>query len=112
LARAKQIVFDGDQYSAQQFAQWNVINHVVPDAELRERAETLARSYAAGPTLALAADKALIRAYLEGGIRDADRAILESGPPLFESDDMRSAVDTVVKLGARKLIGNVDFRGR
>jgi hypothetical protein len=73
---------------------------------------TLARGYAAGPTLAFASDKTLIRAYLEGGIRNADRAILETGPPLFESDDMRQGVDTVVKLGAKKLIGNVNFKGR
>jgi enoyl-CoA hydratase/carnithine racemase len=111
-ARAKQIVFDGDQYSAQQFAQWNIINHVVADGELRERAETLARGYAAGPTLAFAADKALIRAYLDSGIRNADRAILESGPALFESDDMHAGVNTVVNYGAKKLIGNVPFKGR
>jgi len=57
IARAKQIVFDGDQYSAQQFADWNIINHVVPDDELRPFAERLARRYAAGPTRALAAGR-------------------------------------------------------
>jgi enoyl-CoA hydratase/carnithine racemase len=111
-ARAKQIVFDGDQYTAQQFAEWNIINHVVPDAELRERAEDLVRRYAAGPTRAFATGKALVRAYLEGGVRNADRAILESASPLFETDDMRRGVETVLQLGARKLTGNVEFTGR
>ncbi|WP_366942275.1 enoyl-CoA hydratase-related protein [Amycolatopsis sp.] len=27
-ARARQIIFDGDNYTAQQFADWNIINHV------------------------------------------------------------------------------------
>jgi enoyl-CoA hydratase/carnithine racemase len=111
-ARAKQIVFDGEQYTARQFAEWNIINHVVPDAELRERADHLARGYAAGPTRAFATGKALIRAHLDGGIRTADRALLESAPPLFETEDMRRGVETVLQLGARKAIGTVKFSGR
>jgi len=111
-ARAKQIVFDGDQYSAQQFADWNIINHVVPDEELHPFAEQLARRYAAGPTRALAAGKALIRGYVDGGIRDADRAILESAAPLFDTEDMRAGVRTLLELGGRNFLGKVKFTGR
>lgn len=110
-ARAKQIVFDGDQYSAEQFAAWNIVNHVVPDAGLREHAEALARRYAAGPTQAFATGKALIRTYLDSGVRQADRVILDIAPALFETDDMRTAVDLLLAKGAKALIGGVEFTG-
>jgi enoyl-CoA hydratase/carnithine racemase len=35
-ARATLIIFDGELYSAQQFADWHIVNHVVSDAELGE----------------------------------------------------------------------------
>lgn len=111
-ARAKQIVFDGDQYSAQQFADWNIVNHVVPDAELAERATELARRYAGGPTQALAAGKALIRRYLDNGIRDADRGVLDHGAPLFETRDMRTGVAKVLGGGSKSITANTDFEGR
>jgi enoyl-CoA hydratase/carnithine racemase len=111
-ARARQIVFDGDQHSARQFADWNIINHVVPDAEVREFAERLARRYAAGPTRALAAGKTLIRAYLDGDMRAADRAVLESAAPLFDTEDMRHGVHTMLTLGGRKFLGKAEFKGR
>lgn len=110
-ARAKQIVFDGDRYSARQFADWNIVNHVVPDDQLVARATELARHYAQGPTLAFAAGKALVRGYLEGGIRAGDRAILDSGAELFASRDMRTGVEKVLSGGSRDITKNTDFLG-
>lgn len=111
-ARAKQIIFDGDQYTAAQFAQWNIVNHVVADAELRERAEKLARHYAGGPTRALAAGKTLVRRYLDVGIRNADHSVLESAAALFETEDMRSGVEKLLREGPKAIVGNQDFVGR
>jgi len=104
-ARAKQIVFDGDQYSAQQFADWNIINHVVPDDDLLSLRRAAGRRYAAGPTRAWPRAKALIRGYVDGGIRDGDRAILESAAPLFDTEDMRAGVRTLLELGGRNFLG-------
>lgn len=111
-ARAKQIVFDGEQYTAQQFADWNIVNHVVADAELLDRATELARRYAGGPTEALAAGKALLRRYLDNGIRDADRAVLDHGSPLFDTRDMRTGVAKLLSGGSRSIAANTDFAGR
>jgi enoyl-CoA hydratase/carnithine racemase len=111
-ARAKQIIFDGAQYSARQFADWNIINHVVPDDELAAKAHELATHYAGGPTLALAAGKALIRRYLDNGVRDADRAVLDNGTDLFETRDMRTGVAKLLDGGSRAIAGNTDFEGR
>lgn len=111
-ARAKQIVFDGDRYPAARFAEWNIVNHVVPDAELAQFANTLAKAYAGGPTAALAAGKAMVRRYLDNGIRDADRVVLDSGARLFETRDMRTGVAKVLSGGSRAIAGNTDFEGR
>ena len=111
-ARAKQIVFDGDQYTARQFADWNIVNHVVPDDQLLESATELARRYAGGPTQAMAAGKALVRRYLDNGIRDADRAVLDSGAPLFETRDMQRGVAKVLSGGSKNIHTNMEFEGR
>ena len=111
-ARAKQIVFDGDQYTARQFADWNIVNHVVPDDQLLESATELARRYAGGPTQAMAAGKALVRRYLDNGIRDADRGVLDSGAPLFETRDMQRGVAKVLSGGSKNIHTNMDFEGR
>ena len=111
-ARAKQFVFDGDQYTARQFAAWNIVNHVVPDDQLLESATELARRYAGGPTQAMAAGKALVRRYLDNGIRDADRGVLDSGAPLFETRDMQRGVAKVVSGGSKNIHTNMDFEGR
>ena len=111
-ARAKQIVFDGDQYTARQFADWNIVNHVVPDDQLLESATELARRYAGGPTQAMAAGKALVRRYLDNGIRDAERGVLDSGAPLFETRDMQRGVAKVLSGGSKNIHTNMDFEGR
>jgi enoyl-CoA hydratase/carnithine racemase len=111
-ARAKQIVFDGDQYPARQFADWNIVNHVVPDDQLLESATEVARRYAGGPTQAMAAGKALVRRYLDNGIRDADRGVLDSGAPLFETRDMQRGVAKVLSGGSKNIHTNRDFEGR
>ncbi len=111
-ARAKQIVFDGDQYTARQFADWNIVNHVVPDDQLLESATELARRYAGGPTQAMAAGKALVRRYLDNGIRDADRGVLDSGAPLFETRVMQRGVAKVLSGGSKNIHTNMDFEGR
>jgi enoyl-CoA hydratase/carnithine racemase len=109
-ARAKQIVFDGDQYSAQQFAEWNIVNHVVPDDQVLIRARELAARYAGGPTAAFAAGKAMVRRYLDNGIRDADRSVLDSAR-LFDTRDMRAGVGKVLSGGSRAIAQNTDFVG-
>lgn len=111
-ARARQIVFDGEQFSARQFADWNIINHVVPDDEIQQFALSLARRYAAGPTRALAAGKTLIRAATEAAISNADRALLDVAPGLFETRDMQGGVAALLEHGSRAVIGKVRFRGR
>jgi 2-(1,2-epoxy-1,2-dihydrophenyl)acetyl-CoA isomerase len=60
LKRAKQIALLGDAVSAQEALAMGLVNWVVPDAELEQRAEQLAQRLAATPAAAMAEIKALM----------------------------------------------------
>jgi enoyl-CoA hydratase/carnithine racemase len=111
-SRAREIIYTADQYDAATFERWNIVNRVVPDDTLESETRAFAERLANGPTLAYAAGKRIVRAYLEGGVRAADRVVDEVGPPLFQSEDMRAAVAALVEHGARNFRDKVIFQGR
>jgi enoyl-CoA hydratase len=107
-ARARELVMSGDLYDAATLERWNVVSRVLPDGDLDAAARDFAAKLAAGPTLAHHATKRIVRAYLEGGVRGADAATAEIGAPLFETDDLRRAVETFLAEGP----GKASFEGR
>jgi len=111
-ARAREIVYTAEPYDAATFERWNIVNRVVPDEAFELQTRAFAERLANGPTLAYAAGKRMVRAYLDGGIQAADRVVGEVGPPLFQSEDMRAAVTALVKYGARNFRDRVVFQGR
>jgi enoyl-CoA hydratase len=106
-ARARELVMSGDLYAAAAFERWNVVSRVLPDADLAAESLEFARRLAAGPTLAHDATKRIVRAYLEDGVRGADAATAEIGAPLFETEDLRRAVESFLAEGP----GRATFRG-
>ena len=54
---AKQILFTGDRFSAQQAEQWGMVNKVVPSADLESEVMAFAERIAAMPALGLALTK-------------------------------------------------------
>jgi len=80
----------------------------VPNAELVEQALALARRLAAGPPLANAATKRVVRAQTDEGTRGADAATADIVAPLFETEDLKQAVRTFLEQGP----GKAAFRGR
>src|SRR4051812_40292711 len=72
-ARARELVYTGELYDAPTLERWNVVNRVLPDDGFAEAAQAFARRLAEGPTRAHAATKTIVRAQLEGGVREADR---------------------------------------
>jgi len=111
-ARAREIIYSADQYDAATFERWNIVNRVVPDEEFESQVRTFAERLATGPTLAYSVGKRIVRAYLEGGVRAADRVVDEAAPALFDSEDMRAGVAGVLEHGVRNFRDKVVFRGR
>ena len=111
-SRAREIIYTAEQYDAATFERWNIINRVVPDDVFEAATRTFAERLANGPTLAYAAGKRIVRAYLDGGVRTADKVVDEVAPPLFESHDMRAAVAALLEHGARSYRDKLVFQGR
>lgn len=107
-ARARELVMSGGLYPAATLERWNVVNRVVPDAELAEKSLRFAHRLAAGPTLANAATKRMVRAFLEHGVRGADARVGEIASPLFGTEDLQNAVETFLSEGP----GKTTFEGR
>jgi len=102
-SRAREIIYTADPYDAAAFERWNIVNKVVPDDNLETETRAFAERLAKGATLAYAAGKKIVRAYLERGIRAA---------ALFETADMRSGVNGLLEHGSRKFRNKVIFNGR
>jgi enoyl-CoA hydratase/carnithine racemase len=101
-AIAREIVYTADDYSAQQFADWHIVNKVVPGAELHSTVLSLAKRIAAGPKLAHATTKRLVRHALAHGSRSTDEILLHDATWLLPSQDMQNAVSRLVEVGARR----------
>src|SRR6266446_2458074 len=111
-SRARDIIYTADQYDAATFERWNIVNRIVPDDAFASQTRAFAERLAGGPTLAYAAGKKIVRAYLERGVRAADQVVDQVAPPLFESEDMRAGVAGLLAHGPRAFRDKVVFGGR
>lgn len=106
-SRAKELIFGGEFRDAATLATWNVVNHLVPDADISAATRDLARRYADGPTQAYAATKTLVHAQAQQGVRAADAITPEVSGALFDTDDLRGAVRSFLHHGP----GHATFAG-
>ena len=114
-AIAREIVYTAQHYTPEQFAQWHIVNRVVPKAQLHETAVAVAKKIANGPTMAHVQTKRIIRHALTHDTRSADRFALAEATSLYETRDMQYAVGLLLERGARKFVQNhheVVFEGR
>jgi enoyl-CoA hydratase/carnithine racemase len=112
---AREIVYTASDYSAEQFARWNIVNRVVPTADLHDEALAVAQKIARGPALAHGLTKRMIRHALTNDSRSADGFVLDEATAVFETRDMHNAVGYLLEQGARKFRANHDtivFEGR
>jgi enoyl-CoA hydratase len=107
-ARARELVMSGGLYDAATLERWNVVNRVLPDDELGVKTMRFAERLAAGPTLANAATKRMVRAFLDEGVRGADARVGEIAAPLFATEDLQGAVRSFLEEGP----GKATFEGR
>ena len=107
-ARAREFVMTGGLYDAETLERWNVVNRVLPDADLTEKGMRFAHRLAAGPTQAHGATKRIVRAYLEDGVDKADRETPKVSGGLFATEDLQRAVKSFLEDGP----GKATFEGR
>jgi enoyl-CoA hydratase/carnithine racemase len=106
--RAREFVMSQGIYDAATLERWNIVSRVLPDDELLEKGMRFAKRLASGPTKAHGATKRIVRAYLEGGVDEADRVTPEVAGALFETEDLQRAVRSFLAEGP----GKATFEGR
>ena len=79
-----------------------MINRVLGADDLLSKARKFAAELAAGPTIAHAATKAIVRAQADHGTRGADERTADLTSHLFETDDCKNAVQSFLRQGPGK----------
>ena len=97
--RAAEAVLSARIYPAATMLEWGVVNRVVAADDLHEKARAFARQLAAGPTLAHAATKDMIRLAVEEGVDAADAALPERGAKVMASEDLQNGARTLLEKG-------------
>jgi enoyl-CoA hydratase/carnithine racemase len=106
--RAAEAVLTGRPYPAETMASWGVVNRVVPAEDLLEKVRVFAQRLAAGPTLAHAATKRMIRLAVDEGVEAADAALPDVGARVMASDDLQTGARSLLERGP----GQATFEGR
>ncbi len=106
--RAYELVMAGRPFPAGELERWNVVNRVLADEGFDEVCREVARELAAGPTLAHAATKQVVRDFLEGGVELANDRVPGIAGELFPSEDLQGAVRSFLDQGP----GKATFQGR
>jgi enoyl-CoA hydratase/carnithine racemase len=107
--RARQFVFSGEVFSAEEMERWGVVNTIFAAEEFERRSRALAAELAAGPTKAHAMTKQILRRFREGGMPAADEAVRTEAAGLFATADLQNAVKTFLEHGGP---GHATFEGR
>jgi enoyl-CoA hydratase/carnithine racemase len=107
-AKAKDLVFTGRHVGAEEALEMGLADAVVPDAEVYETAVAMARKFAAGPPLALAAAKQAIDEGLDGSMEDGLALESRLFAGLFDTEDQRTGMQSFLENGP----GKARFSGR
>jgi enoyl-CoA hydratase/carnithine racemase len=97
--RAAEAVLTARPYAAETMRDWGVVNRVVAPDDLHEKARSFAGRLAAGPTLAHAATKRMIRLAVDHGVDAADAALPEVGAKVMASQDLQNGARALLEKG-------------
>jgi enoyl-CoA hydratase/carnithine racemase len=93
--------------------QLGVASHVVPENEVEDKAEALARQLAVGPTRSYAATRTVLKAWSAGGVPAADAMLLDLTMDLFDTEDVTNGfVNTAEALKREVPPPDMVFKGR
>jgi enoyl-CoA hydratase/carnithine racemase len=107
-AKAKDLVFTGRHVSAEEALEMGLADAVVPDAEVYGTALAMARKFAAGPPLALAAAKRAIDEGLDGSMEQGLALESRLFAGLFDTEDQATGMRSFLESGP----GKATFTGR
>nr|WP_236782558.1 enoyl-CoA hydratase-related protein [Allobacillus saliphilus] len=91
-AKAKEIMFGGDPFSAEEASALGIVNKVVPQGEGKEAAEKLASTYAAKSVQALSRIKKLINSVSEYPLQEGLQLEKQLFNDLFATEDAREGI--------------------
>lgn len=106
-ARAKEMVMLGRRFDARTLERWNIINRVVPDDQLAEATDVIAKEIAHGPTVAHTATKRIISAAVNDGLKAADDAMIDLQKDIWTSNDLKEGLQSLMTKGP----GSARFEG-
>jgi enoyl-CoA hydratase len=107
-ARAKDLVFTGRHVGAEEALGIGLADAVVPDDEVYPTAVAMAKKFAAGPPLALAAAKRAIDGGLDRSLDEGLELETELFAGLFDTEDQRTGMRSFLESGP----GKARFDGR
>jgi enoyl-CoA hydratase/carnithine racemase len=107
-AKAKDLVFTGRHVGAQEALEIGLADAVVPDDEVYTTAVAMARKFAAGPPLALAAAKRAIDEGLDGTLDEGLALESRLFAELFDTEDQKTGMSSFLESGP----GKARFSGR
>ena len=108
IARAKEITLGGRFINPEKLERWNIINRVLPEQDLIEKAIKFMKIQSNGPTLAFNTIKKSLREYYNISLEKSDKLLLEIVPNLFETEDIKIGIESFKTKGPGKAI----FKGK
>jgi enoyl-CoA hydratase/carnithine racemase len=107
-AKAKDLIFTGRHVGAEEALEIGLADAVVPDDEVYSTAVAMARKFAAGPPLALAAAKRAIDEGLDRSLPQGLELESELFAGLFDTEDQKAGMRSFLESGP----GKATFTGR
>ncbi len=106
LARTAEMMMLGEKIDAKTAHEWGLVNRVVPDAELRTEADTLAARLAAGPTSSYAGMKELLNRRIYAGLEEQLEAEADAQRRMGSTADFVEGVTAFMQKRPAKFTGS------
>lgn len=111
LGHATELLMTGDFISAARAGEIGLYNHVVPDGELAERAQALARQLADGPTMGLAMTKRMLNAEASMSLGEAMQTEGWIQAECMQHPDYREAYESFIEKRPADFVKNAPGAG-